>query len=71
MSSPSPIAIAVPAIRRSRQARVVWVVRRKATEAIKPAYYDMGFEFTNIKEADRQRVDTVVAHFLKAQNKSK
>ena len=51
--------------------RTIWAIRRKATETVKPSYYDTGFEYVDIKEADRQRIDRTVEHFLKSQLKAK
>jgi hypothetical protein len=33
--------------------KVVWVVRRKAVEEIKPMFYDIGVEFTEISKHDQ------------------
>ncbi len=51
--------------------RTVWSVRRKATEAVKPSHYDIGIEFAGLKEKDLARVEQVVDHFLRVQQKSK
>ena len=51
--------------------RVMWVVRRKATESLKPSFYDMGFEFIDIKDADRARIGVVVDHLARVQQKAK
>lgn len=42
------------------QGKVVWVVRRKATEEEKPSFYDTGVEFIGWKEKDRARVEVVI-----------
>lgn len=36
--------------------KVVWNVRRKATEAVKPMFYDIGIEFTTISQRDQTRL---------------
>jgi c-di-GMP-binding flagellar brake protein YcgR len=51
--------------------RAVWVVRRKATEAVKPSYYDTGFEFVDITPEDRGRIERSVEYIVKNQQKAK
>jgi c-di-GMP-binding flagellar brake protein YcgR len=51
--------------------RTIWIIRRKATESVKPSYYDTGFEFVDIREEDRKRIDLTVEHFLKSQQRAK
>ena len=51
--------------------RTTWAIRRKATESVKPSYYDTGFEFVDIREEDRKRIDLTVEHFLKSQQRAK
>jgi c-di-GMP-binding flagellar brake protein YcgR len=46
------------------QARVVWVVRRKAIEEHKPSFYDIGLEFVDIKDEQRERVSRTVEHLV-------
>ena len=36
--------------------KVVWDVRRKSIEKIKPMFYDIGIEFTEISKQDHQRL---------------
>jgi len=38
---------------------------------MKPAFYDMGIEFVGLKDSDRVRIERIVDHFLKSQQKSK
>jgi len=45
--------------------RVVWNVRRKAIEEDKPNFYDIGIEFVDLSEEDRERIDLVVKRLLK------
>ena len=51
--------------------KVVWVVRRKATEQVKPSCYDTGIEFSNINDSDRARIDCVVDYLLRGHKKAK
>ena len=36
--------------------KVVWVVRRKSIEEVKPMFYDIGIEFTDISKQDHDRL---------------
>jgi len=36
--------------------KVVWKVRRKAVEAVKPLFYDIGIEFTEISKRDQEHL---------------
>ncbi len=36
--------------------KVVWNVRRKSIEKVKPLFYDIGIEFTEISKRDRERL---------------
>ena len=36
--------------------KVVWIVRRKAIEKVKPMFYDIGIEFTEISKRDHERL---------------
>ena len=45
--------------------KVVWVEQRKASESVKPLFYDIGIEFVDVSAADNKRLDAVVAHHLK------
>ena len=49
----------------SCRAKVVWAVRRKAIEEHKPFFYDVGFEFVDLKEEQRVRVEVLVAHLVR------
>lgn len=53
------------------QGKVVWVVRRKATDALKPSYYDIGIEYVDIANEGRQRIGSVVGHIVKNLGKAK
>lgn len=47
------------------KAKVVWCVRRKSSEPNKPLYYDIGVEFTDVSEENRQRIDAIVGRLVK------
>ena len=36
--------------------KVVWIVRRKASEELKPMFYDVGIEFSQIAKRDHERL---------------
>jgi hypothetical protein len=36
--------------------KVVWNVRRKAVEEVKPMFYDIGIEFSEISKVDHERL---------------
>ena len=41
--------------------KIVWAIRRKVDESKKPLFYDMGIEFSDLKEADQKRLEVIVA----------
>ena len=45
--------------------KVVWSIRRKTTEAKKPAYYDIGVEFKDVKKEDQNKLDVVIKRLIK------
>lgn len=47
------------------QGKVVWAVRRKSSEDNKPLFYDIGIEFVDISDADRERVEVTVQRLVK------
>jgi c-di-GMP-binding flagellar brake protein YcgR len=51
--------------------KVVWSVRRKATETFKASFYDTGIEFVNMKSEDARRVTRVVDHLSSREMKGK
>ncbi len=51
--------------------KVVWSVRRKATDPLKPSCYDTGIEYVDIKNEVRQRIERVVEYIVKNENKAK
>ena len=48
------------------RAKVVWSVRRKAIEQLKPSCYDLGLEFVDIKEEHRARIGQTVDHLVRS-----
>lgn len=40
--------------------KVVWSVRRKSDDPKKPLFYDVGIEFVDIDDKNRQRVEAIV-----------
>ena len=46
------------------EGKVVWVVRRKATEATKPFFYDIGVEFERISAQDKTRLKNTIERFI-------
>ncbi|NLE64505.1 MAG: PilZ domain-containing protein [Elusimicrobia bacterium] len=55
----------------SCRAKIVWVVRRKAVEAEKPSFYDLGIEFVDMVDEDRGRIARAVEHLVKGLQKAK
>ena len=51
--------------------KVVWSVRRKATEKEKPFFYDTGIEFVDMNDYDRNRIERAILHLVRGQNKAK
>ena len=51
--------------------KVVWAVRRKATEEQKPSFYDTGIEFVDMKDYDRRRIEKAIGHLVRGLYKSK
>lgn len=49
--------------------QVIWVIRRKAIEDVKPSYYDTGIEFVDIREDYRKRVEKLVEVLFKNEQK--
>jgi len=47
------------------QGRVVWVEQRKKSELIKPLFYDVGIEFSDVSAQDKKRLEAIVSHHLK------
>jgi Tfp pilus assembly protein PilZ len=50
------------------EGKIVWVVRRKETAEIKPLFYDVGVEFTNLSEKDRKRIEFIVNRLIKLES---
>lgn len=51
------------------EGKIVWSVRRKSEEKIKPLFYDIGVEFTNLQEQDRSRLEGIIQNFAKHQQR--
>ncbi|MCB9771540.1 MAG: PilZ domain-containing protein [Candidatus Omnitrophica bacterium] len=47
------------------QGKIVWSVRRKSNEENKPMFYDIGIEFVDINDRDRERVEATVQRLVK------
>lgn len=45
--------------------QVVWLDKRKKDCEFKPDFYDIGIEFQNIDEANKERLEVIVNHYLK------
>lgn len=45
--------------------KVVWSVRRKSSEENKPLFYDIGIEFVDISDRDRERMEAAVQRLVK------
>lgn len=44
---------------------VVWSEQRKETEDVKPNFFDIGVEFTDINEVNKKRLNDVINHQVK------
>jgi Tfp pilus assembly protein PilZ len=47
------------------QGKVVWSVRRRDDDAMKPLFYDVGIEFVDLADKDLQRIEKSVQHLVK------
>ena len=47
------------------QGKVVWSILRKMEEEKKPLCYDIGIEFVNLTDRDRQRIDEIAKRLVK------
>jgi len=45
--------------------KVVWNVRRQEQDNSKPALYDIGIEFTDIKKEDHARLEKIISRLVK------
>lgn len=45
--------------------KIIWTVRRKATEELKPSFYDIGIEYCDLDGHDEQRIARVIQQLLK------
>ena len=46
--------------------KVVWSIRRKNTEELKPLFYDIGIEFDGLSDQDRKRLEVIIQRLNKA-----
>ena len=46
--------------------KVVWNVRRKMEDTVKPLYYDIGIEFVDLDKKENARLEEIVTRFVKA-----
>jgi len=45
--------------------KVVWSIRRKGDEAIKPFFYDVGIEFLDLAKDDAKRIEETVQYLAR------
>lgn len=45
--------------------KVVWSIRRKGEETVKPFFYDVGIEFVDLPQADFKRIDQTIHKLVK------
>ena len=45
--------------------KVVWVVRRKAIEEVKPMFYDIGVEFSKMSNKDKEHLQKTIDLLIK------
>lgn len=50
------------------EGKIVWVVRRKESSQVKPLFFDVGIEFSNLNEKDRQRIEFIVDRLIKLES---
>ncbi|MCR4337498.1 MAG: PilZ domain-containing protein [Candidatus Omnitrophica bacterium] len=48
--------------------KVVWVVRRRNEDPHKPMFYDIGIEFADMGEEDRERLSNIIERLRKARS---
>lgn len=64
----TPVEIELDLIEEARnftaKGRVVWLVRRKAIESVKPMFYDIGIEFQDLSPQDKQKLEVAVNKFI-------
>ena len=51
--------------------KAVWVVRRKATDPLKPSWYDIGIEYVDMSSENRKRIERLVAQITRNEGKAK
>jgi len=45
--------------------KVVWSIRRKGDETVKPFFYDVGIEFLDLAKGDAKRIEDTVQHLAR------
>jgi len=50
------------------EGKIVWVVRRKESAQVKPLFFDVGIEFSNLSEKDRKRIEFIVNRLIKLES---
>ena len=51
------------------EGKVVWSIRRKATDPVKGSFYDTGIEYINMKCDEAARIVALIGHFSKKEQK--
>ena len=46
--------------------KVVWVVRRKAIEVVKPMFYDIGIEFIHLSPKQKEHLNLTIERLIKS-----
>lgn len=47
------------------QGKIVWNVQRKTEARNKPMFYDIGIEFADVKDDERQRIERIIQRLVK------
>ncbi|MDP3142904.1 MAG: PilZ domain-containing protein [Candidatus Omnitrophota bacterium] len=50
------------------EGKIVWVVRRKENAQVKPLFFDVGIEFSNLSEKDHKRIEFIVNRLIKLES---
>ena len=65
----SPVEVEIDLVEETEnikaRGRVVWTVRREASQSLKPLFYGIGVEFENLGEKDKGRLKTATESFVK------
>lgn len=49
--------------------RIVWSVRRKAVDSVKPLFYDIGIQFEHLSDKDKHKLEAAVNKFIQKGHK--